>query len=116
MTGSYNYSQRCWRFDPRKRVFARDKDLDWAVFAELDAATKTLTSRFRAVGRTYGTIGYAWEKGKLVTTLEEYVTHGEREDGKPLPAGYDRWVRRKERRGGRLVKVFEGPAKDPPQP
>jgi hypothetical protein len=46
--------------------------------------------------------------------MEEELTVGERPDGRPLPKGFSRWVVRRVLRGGKLVKVFDGPERDKP--
>ena len=115
MTGSYDYSQRCWLFDPKKRVFVRESDLDALSFVEVHPATpdplRRPPHRGAGVQRFRVRLG---EKGKLVVARTEQTILGQSPKGKPLPPGFAHWTVRYERRGGRLVKVFDGPERAKP--
>jgi hypothetical protein len=114
LTGAYNYSQRCWLFDPTSRTFVREKTLDEIIFMTLHPDQKVIEAGYRAGGPTYFHGEWAWQKKALVPTLEVWTTLGARPDGKDLPKGFTHWVVRKERRAGRLVKVLDGPEKVKP--
>jgi hypothetical protein len=114
LTGSYSYGQHCWMFDPATRTFVRHDELDELRFMQIDRRKKTITCRFRAGGPIYAKNEYAWEKGKLVQTLEETTVIGEMLDQKPLPPGFDHHLIRRVRRNGVLVTTFDGPARRKP--
>jgi len=108
MTGAYNYSQQCWLFDKSARTFVRHADLDDLIFLKVDPQKKKLTSAFRAGGPVYENNEYEWRQGKLVKTFQSTSYFGEKPDGTPLAAGFSHWLIRKELRGDKLVKTFEG--------
>lgn len=105
ISGGRNYSQRCWLFDPKARRYVRNSELDHVTSVAIDPVKKTLKSHVPDQG-SYSDSEYAWENGKLVKTLQ-IDTALESPDGKPVAAGFY-WVERRERRGGRLVKVSAG--------
>jgi hypothetical protein len=111
MSGAYNYSHVCWLFDPPSKRFRRYAKLDQHIYLTADPKTKRLVSAHRHSGPTYGETIMRWEKGELIVQRTVVSTIGERPDGKPLPPGFDRWEVVRERRGGQMVKVREGPAK-----
>jgi hypothetical protein len=107
--GSYNYSQRCWRFDPSARTFRREPDLDPLTFATVDRANRRLESSRRVMGPVYEWQRHVWEQGKLVLDADEITYVGETPQGKPLTPPATEWVRRRERKRGKLVVVHDGP-------
>ena len=114
MAGAYNYSQRCWVFEPERRAFRREEALDELIFLEVDEAKRQLSSGYRVGGPTYTTGTFGWQGRSLVKLTTVTTILGEGPDGKPLPKGYERWEERYERRGGKLVKVFGGPMRATP--
>jgi hypothetical protein len=107
--GSYSYSQRCWRFDPSARVFRRAPELEPLTFATADRANRRIESARRVTGAIYEWQRHVWERGVLVLDADEITYLGESPSGKPLPPPATEWVRRRERREGKLVVVREGP-------
>lgn len=109
MTGAYNYSQKCWLFDPATRKFVRNAELDDVIFMAVDRKKKTISNFMRAGGPHYMQAEYGWIGGKLSVLWSENIILGETPTGKRIPGM--RWVVRHERRGDKLVKVKEGPQK-----
>lgn len=109
MTGAYNYSHRCWLFDPTSRTFVRNADLEEVIFMTIDRTKKTLSNSMRAGGPHYMRAEYAWIGGKLAVLWSENIILGEKPDGKSIPG--KQWVVRYERKGNKLVKVREGAQK-----
>ena len=113
--GSYNYSQRCWRFDPSARTFRREPDLEPLTFATIDRANRRIESARRMTGAVYAWQRHVWEQGKLVLDADEITYVGETPQGKALKPPATEWVRRRERKRGTLVVVREGPVASKPQ-
>jgi hypothetical protein len=109
-----SYGQRCWLFDPGKRVFVREPALDPLVYMTLHPEKKMISAHWPMGPRREHGREATWIKGQLVTTMEEELTAEERPDGHALPKGFSRWVVRRVLRGGKLVKVVDGPEKDKP--
>jgi hypothetical protein len=107
--GAYNFSQRCWLFDPTARRFVRNAELETMQNIEIDVSKRMLASSWRVGGPVYTAVQKRWIDGKLVT-IREVLTHlGETPSGKPLPPGKSSWEVVSVRRGGKLVKQSEGP-------
>jgi hypothetical protein len=107
--GAYNFSQRCWIFDKGQRRFVRNAELESMQQIEIDAGKKLLSSSWRVGGPVYTAVQKRWIDGQLAT-VREVLTHlGETPNGKPLPPGKSSWEVVYERRGGKLVKLSEGP-------
>jgi hypothetical protein len=109
--GTWGYQQRCWLFEPHKRVFVREKALEPLIFMRLDPSTRTISSEGRIGFCEYVSTKHAWYAGHLVETMKE-ITNCERPNGTPVPDGSTYLVRR-ERRAGRMVKTFDGLVKSP---
>jgi hypothetical protein len=112
--GSYSYSQRCWLFDPSTRTFRRAPELEPLTFATIDRAHRRLESARRMTGAVYEWQRHVWEQGKLVLDADEITYVGETPRGTPLKAPATEWVRRRERKRGKLVVVREGPQSPKP--
>lgn len=109
--GSYNFSQRCWVFDPATRRFVREAELEELQEIEIDKRSKTLRSSWRIGGPAYVAVEKRWIGGKLVKTRETLTHLGETPQGQPLPDGHS-YVVEYQRRGGKLVRVREGTVKN----
>jgi hypothetical protein len=112
MMGAYNESRRYWLYDPKKRTFEANEALGELLWPNFDATTKVIKAGGRAGGPTYTDGIYGWIGGALVTLESTMSTLGEKPNGDALPAGYARWDTIYKRKGGKLVKVFDGPVKD----
>ena len=113
-SGAYNYSQKCWLFDPKARKFVRHPELSEVLFPKVDRSKQRLSSSIREGGPIYSRSEWKWRDGKLVKTQQIVTTFGEKPDGSPLPAGFECWVVRSELRGDALVKLSEGPEHERP--
>jgi hypothetical protein len=60
-------------------------------------------------GAVYEWQRHVWDQGKLVLDADEITYVGETPRGTPLKAPATEWVRRRERKRGKLVVVREGP-------
>lgn len=109
--GAYNAGFAMFVYDPARFMFVRNAELEGLLWPTFDEKTKTVSSGGRYGGPMYGSTESRWIEGALVDEKEVVSILGEDPNGLGLPPGYTSYQIRRERRGGVMTTVFEGPVR-----
>ncbi|MEZ4445134.1 MAG: hypothetical protein R3B72_39035 [Polyangiaceae bacterium] len=114
----------CWLFDAEAQTFVFNDPLSKLVWPVFDPVTKTIEAGItfegdRAMGHAVWAMGdsfshgrYRWS-GSTLETVEEATIYLLGKPGGPAPPKGNLWMTRDQRRGGKLIRVYDGPCGNP---
>lgn len=111
LSGMRDSTSHVWLYDPPSKRFIRNKQLEDIGPPSPDYDHRRFEVQTRT-GDLYSNHVYGWEDGKLelLSSRDEWL--GSAPAGKTLPPGFQKYLLLKERKGGKLIVLKDGPAKE----